>query len=49
MRTGAAAAVSVKWMARPDSTTLAIVGAGHMAEGTLATCTEVFAWKDVRV
>jgi len=49
MRTGAAAAVSVKWMARPDSTTLAIVGAGHMAEGTLATCTGVFAWKDVRV
>jgi alanine dehydrogenase len=49
MRTGAAAAVSVKWMARPDSTSLAIVGAGHMAEGTLATCTEVFPWKDVRV
>jgi alanine dehydrogenase len=49
MRTGAAAAVSAKWMARPDSTTLAIVGAGHMAEGTLATCNEVFPWKDVRV
>jgi alanine dehydrogenase len=49
MRTGAAAAVSAKWMARPDSTTLAIVGAGHMAEGTLATCNEVFAWDDVRV
>jgi alanine dehydrogenase len=49
MRTGAAAAVSAKWMARPDSKTLAIVGAGHMAEGTLATCNEVFAWQDVRV
>ncbi len=49
MRTGAAAAVSAKWMARPDSTRLAIVGAGHMAEGALATCNEVFAWKDVRV
>src|SRR5213082_3361124 len=49
MRTGAAAAVSAKWMARPDSTTLAIVGAGHMAEGTLANCVGIFPWKDVRV
>src|SRR5262249_25968757 len=31
MRTGAAAAVSTKWMARKDSKRLAIVGAGHMA------------------
>ncbi len=49
MRTGAAAAVSTKWMARPDSKTLAIVGAGHMAEGTLATCNEIFRWQTVRV
>ncbi|PYM32688.1 MAG: ornithine cyclodeaminase family protein [Candidatus Rokuibacteriota bacterium] len=49
MRTGAAAAVSVKWMARADAETLAIVGAGHMAEGTLATCNEVGKWRDVRV
>src|SRR5213592_2796749 len=49
MRTGAAAAVSVRWMARPDATTLAIVGAGHMAEGTLATCVGIFPWKHVRV
>jgi len=49
MRTGAAAAVSAKWMARPDSKTLAIVGAGHMAEGTLETCNEVFRWDEVRV
>jgi alanine dehydrogenase len=49
MRTGAAAAVSAKWMARKDSKILAIVGAGHMAEGTLATCNEVFAWDEVRV
>ncbi len=49
MRTGAAAAVSAKWMARKDSKRLAIVGAGHMAEGTLATCNEVFEWDDVRV
>jgi alanine dehydrogenase len=49
MRTGAAAAVSVKYLARPDSAVLAIVGAGHMAEGTLACCNEVFRWRDVRV
>jgi alanine dehydrogenase len=49
MRTGAAAAVSAKWLARKNSKTLAIVGAGHMAEGVLATCNEVFAWQDVRI
>ena len=49
MRTGAAAAVSTKWMARKDSRKLAIVGAGHMAEGALATCNEVFPWSEVRV
>lgn len=49
MRTGSAAAVSAKWMARKDSKKLAIVGAGHMAEGALATCNEVFKWSEVRV
>ena len=49
MRTGAAAAVSAKWMARKDSRKLAIVGAGHMAEGALATCNEVFPWSEVRI
>jgi alanine dehydrogenase len=49
MRTGAAAAVSAKWLARKDSRKLAIVGAGHMAEGVLATCNEVFPWTEVRV
>lgn len=49
MRTGAAAAVSAKWLARKDSKVLAIVGAGHMSEGTLATCNEVFAWERVNV
>src|SRR3990172_4695478 len=48
-RAGAAAAVAAKWVARPDSKTLAIVGAGHMAEGTLETCNEVFRWNEVRV
>jgi len=36
-------------MARKDSKRLAIVGAGHMASGTLATCNEVFKWEEVRV
>ena len=49
MRTGAAAAVSAKWMARKNSRKLAIAGAGHMAEGVLATCNEVFPWEEVSV
>lgn len=49
MRTGSAAAVSVKWLARKDSRKLAIVGAGNMAVGVLATCNEVFKWEEVRV
>ncbi|MDF2701823.1 MAG: Delta(1)-pyrroline-2-carboxylate reductase, partial [Rubrobacteraceae bacterium] len=49
MRTGSAAAVSAKYLAREDSKVLAIVGAGNMAEGTLAACNEVFRWEDVRV
>jgi alanine dehydrogenase len=49
MRTGASAAVSAKWLARKNSNKLAIVGAGHMAEGTLATCDTVFAWDEVRI
>lgn len=49
MRTGAAAAVSAKWMARKNSKRLAIIGAGHMAEGALATCNEVFGWDEVWV
>jgi alanine dehydrogenase len=49
MRTGAAAAVSAKWLAREDAKVLAIVGAGNMAEGTLETCNEVRRWDQVRV
>jgi alanine dehydrogenase len=49
MRTGASAAVSAKWLARKDSKVLAIVGAGHMAEGTIETCDAVFDWEEVRV
>jgi alanine dehydrogenase len=49
MRTGASAAVSAKWLARPDSKVLAILGTGSVGEGTLATCDAAFAWDDVRV
>src|SRR5712691_3334020 len=49
MRTGASAAVSAKWLARTDSKVLAIVGAGSVGQGTLATCDAVFDWEDVRV
>jgi len=49
MRTGASAAVSAKWLARPDSSVLAIVGTGSVAQGTLATCDAVFGWSEVRV
>ena len=49
MRTGASAAVSAKWLARSDSTVLAIVGTGSVGKGALATCDPVFPWEEVRV
>jgi alanine dehydrogenase len=49
MRTGASAAVSARWLARKDSKVLAIVGAGHMAEGTIETCSDLFDWDEVRI
>src|SRR6478735_108187 len=49
MRTGASAAVSAKWLARPDSKVLAILGSGLVGRGTLATCDTVFEWDDVRL
>ena len=49
MRTGASAAVSAKWLARKDSTVLAIVGTGSVGQGALATCDAVFPWSEVRV
>jgi len=49
MRTGAAAAVSAKWLAREDSTVLTIMGTGSVGQGTLATCDTVFGWEDVRI
>jgi alanine dehydrogenase len=49
MRTGAATAVSTKYLAREDARVLAIVGAGHMAEGTLETTATIRPWTEVRV
>jgi alanine dehydrogenase len=49
MRTGASAAVSAKWLARKDSTVLAILGTGSVGQGTLATCDVVFPWREVRI
>jgi alanine dehydrogenase len=49
MRTGSSAAVSAKWLARPDSQVLAIVGAGSVGLGSLLTCAEVFPWREARV
>ena len=49
MRTGSSAAVSAKWLARPDSKVLAIFGTGSVGQGTLATCDPVFEWDEVRI
>jgi len=49
MRTGAAAAVSAKWLARKESKVLAILGTGSVGQGTLATCDPVFKWEEVRI
>jgi len=49
MRTGASAAVSAKWLARKDSTVLALVGTGSVAKGALATCDAVLPFREVRV
>ena len=49
MRTGAAAAVSIRWMARSNSNVLALVGAGDVGIGALRTCATVFDWDEVRV
>jgi alanine dehydrogenase len=49
MRTGASAAVSAKWLARSDSTVLAIAGTGSVAKGTLATCDAIFPFREVRI
>jgi len=49
MRTGASAAVSARWLARKDSKVLAILGAGSVGAGTLATSDAVFDWEEARI
>jgi alanine dehydrogenase len=49
MRTGSSAAVSAKWLASQHSKVLALVGAGTVGRGALATCNEVFPWEEIRV
>ena len=49
MRTGSSAAVSAKWLARKGSKVLAVVGAGTVGQGVLATCEPVFPWQEARV
>src|SRR5207245_10908091 len=48
-RAASAAPASGRWCARPEWQPLPRVGAGDMAQGTLATCNEVVKWRDVRV
>jgi alanine dehydrogenase len=49
MRTGSSAAVSAKWLARKGSKVLAVVGAGTVGQGVLATCEPVFPWEEARI
>ena len=49
MRTGASAAVSIRWMARKNSKILALVGAGDVGVGAFRTCSNIFEWNEVRV
>ena len=49
MRTGASAAVSIRWLAREDASVLALVGAGDVGIGALRTCASVRAWSEVRI
>jgi alanine dehydrogenase len=48
-RTGAVSAVSARYLARPDASTLAIIGTGVQARGHLAAFAEVRRIRDVRV
>jgi len=49
IRTGASAAVAAKWLARPDATTLAIIGAGVQGRSHLAAFPRVRDFKDIRI
>jgi ornithine cyclodeaminase/alanine dehydrogenase-like protein (mu-crystallin family) len=49
MRTGAVSAVATKWLARPDSRTLAILGSGVQAQSHLEALRLVRDFREVRV
>jgi ornithine cyclodeaminase/alanine dehydrogenase-like protein (mu-crystallin family) len=49
IRTGAAAAVAARWLSRPDSTVLAVLGAGVQGRSHLAAFPRVRSFGDVRV
>lgn len=49
MRTAAAAALSVKFLARQQTRTLAILGAGHQAQAHLAAIPRVRGFEDIRI
>lgn len=48
-RTGATAAIASKYLARPDSTTLGLIGAGQQAYAQLAAHAELFRLRKVKV
>ncbi len=48
-RTGATAAVAAKYLARPDSQTLGLIGAGRQAHTQLLAHAEMFRLKEIRV
>jgi alanine dehydrogenase len=49
MRTGASAAVAARWLARPDATRLAILGAGVQGRSHLAAFPRVRAFSEIRI
>jgi alanine dehydrogenase len=49
LRTGAAGAVAAKYLARPDSRVVGIIGCGVQARTQLSSIREIFAIKEVRV
>ena len=49
IRTGASAAVAARWLARPDATTLAIIGAGVQGRSHLAAFQRVRRFSEIRI
>lgn len=49
LRTGAATAISIKYLARKDSKTLGIVGCGYQARWQLLAATEVHNFEEIRI